>query len=371
MTGTRRDDNPTRELSPTARLGRRFATPTGGLSEREQYGGSFQSLFTSAAASVIAQHCDPDLESVWRATDVVWAWAGGDSGEDEAAELVDGNGNPVESPTSPDLERLLAMPEAERKAWRGRFLAASRNCDELRRHRADGGAGVTTQVVAGSSGRLSGRHRARRRVLPWPLLVLYMRARQLGWFALGLTVVALVGWWAAQALLYGDVVPDPDRRVPVAAAAPLLAAVLASIGLGGADEELERTTAWRWREARAGRIVAATLLAVLALASIGTWEPAKYAAQVIVRNVLGCFGVVAFSTVIFGARLAWAPLFGYVATVDRFGAVRTRHGALRRRGRPRDQHPRRMTPGNDACVKDAGADVGLHHVAPNADHVGR
>ncbi|HET6918398.1 MAG TPA: hypothetical protein VFI46_02915 [Jiangellaceae bacterium] len=107
-----------------------FATPTGGLSEREQYGGSFQNLFASAAASVIAQRCDPDSEFVWRATDVVWAWAGGDSGEDEAAELVDGNGNRVESPTSPDLERLLAMPEAEQKAWMGRFLAASRNCDE-------------------------------------------------------------------------------------------------------------------------------------------------------------------------------------------------------------------------------------------------
>ncbi|HET6918397.1 MAG TPA: hypothetical protein VFI46_02910 [Jiangellaceae bacterium] len=174
---------------------------------------------------------------------------------------------------------------------------------------------MTTQVVAGSSGRLSGRHRARRRVLPWPLLVLHMRARQLGWIALGPTVVALVGWWAAHALVYGDVEPDPDRRIPVAVAAPLLAAVLASIGLGGADEELERTTAWRWREARCAHIVAATLLAALALASIGTWEPANYGAQVIVRNVLGCFGVVAFSTVILGARLAWAPLFGYVATV--------------------------------------------------------
>ena len=174
---------------------------------------------------------------------------------------------------------------------------------------------MTTQVVARSSGRLSGRHRARRRVQPWPLLVLYMRARQLGWFALGLTVVALVGWWAAQALLYGDFEPDPDRRVPVAVAAPLLATVLASIGMGGADEELEHTTAWRWREARAGHIVAVTLLAALALASIGTWEPENYGAQVIVRNVLGCFGVVAFATVIFGARLAWAPLFGYVATV--------------------------------------------------------
>jgi len=174
---------------------------------------------------------------------------------------------------------------------------------------------VTTQVVAGSSGRLSGRHRARRRVLPWTLLVLHMRARQLGWFALGLTVVALVGWWAAQALVYGDFEPDPDRRVPVAVAAPLLAAVIASVGLGGADEELERATAWRWREARATHIVAATVLAAVPLASIGAWEPANYGAHVIVRNVLGCFGVVALSTVILGARLAWAPLFSHVATV--------------------------------------------------------
>jgi len=61
--------------------------------------------------------------------------------------------------------------------------------------------------------------------------------------------------------------------------------------------------------------LAAALIAALGVSSIAMWEPAMYGAHVIIRNVLGCFGVVAVSTVILGARLARAPVIGYVATV--------------------------------------------------------
>jgi hypothetical protein len=174
---------------------------------------------------------------------------------------------------------------------------------------------VTAQVVSTLSGVRRGRHRTRRHLLSRPLLFLHGRARHLGWLIVGVSGVALGGWWAAHTLAHGDFGVDPERRVPVAVAAPLLAAVLASVGLGGADEELERTTAWRWRTVRTLHVIAVAVAAAVVLTLIGRWEPQRYGVDVIVRNVIGCFGIVALSAVVLRARLAWAPLFGYVTTI--------------------------------------------------------
>ena len=134
---------------------------------------------------------------------------------------------------------------------------------------------------------------------------------------MGLLLVSLAGWWASGMLvhIHGVPHPDPERRVPVAVAVPLLAAVLTSVGLSGADEELERATALRWRTVRVLHVLGVAVAAALVLTPIGAWEPDKYGSQVIARNLLGCFGVVTASTMIIGARLAWAPVFGFIATV--------------------------------------------------------
>jgi hypothetical protein len=51
------------------------------------------------------------------------------------------------------------------------------------------------------------------------------------------------------------------------------------------------------------------------LAAIGLWEPFVYGAFELVRNVFGYVGMVAGATVVVGARLTWAPAFGYAAVV--------------------------------------------------------
>ncbi|MGH8776421.1 MAG: hypothetical protein ACRDWI_15070 [Jiangellaceae bacterium] len=174
---------------------------------------------------------------------------------------------------------------------------------------------MTVQTIAVPPRVRGGRHRARRRALPWRLLFLHPRARQLGWAIVGLAAVALVGWWMVDALAHRGATPDAAARLPAVVALPLVGAIIASIGLGGADEELERSTAWRWRAARAVHVLVVAVTVAAVVGSIGPWEPSTYGTHEIVRKAVACVGVVAASAVILGARLAWAPIFAYVVTV--------------------------------------------------------
>jgi hypothetical protein len=144
---------------------------------------------------------------------------------------------------------------------------------------------------------------------------LHLRARGALFFAAGVVGVAAAGWWAADWLVHREWLGGADARIPVVAAAPLLGAVLAATGLGGADEELERSTAVPWRRIRALHILAVTAVLGVALAMIGLWEPRTYGAFELVRNVSGYLGMVAGASAVLGARLAWAPAFGYAAVV--------------------------------------------------------
>lgn len=144
---------------------------------------------------------------------------------------------------------------------------------------------------------------------------LHARARGLPIFVVAVVAVALVGWWCADWLVHREWSTGADSRVPVVAGAPLLGAVLASAGLGGRDEELERSTALRWRLHRLGHIVGAAALIAGALVLIGLWEPQEYGAYELARNTVGFVGLVGVSAAVLGARLAWLPSFAYAAVV--------------------------------------------------------
>lgn len=160
---------------------------------------------------------------------------------------------------------------------------------------------------------MSGRHAARpgkRR-----FLALHIRARGVPMALAGLIVLALLAWAAADWLLHAPGSSGPSDRWPVAILAPLLAAVIVSAGLGGADEELERTAALRWRRVRAVHVVLAVIAVGTALALTGSFEPGTYGAYELARNAAACIGLVAIGTAGLGARLGWIPALAYVLLV--------------------------------------------------------
>lgn len=159
-----------------------------------------------------------------------------------------------------------------------------------------------------------GRH-ARRAAHRRSLVALYLRARGAPALAGGLAVVALVAWGAAHWLTSKEWSGGAIERWPVVAVAPALTAALASTGLAGSDEELERTTAVPWRRIRVLHVIIVAVVAVAALVLTGLWEPQTYGAFELARNTVACVGAAALLAVVLSARLAWGPVCGYVGVV--------------------------------------------------------
>ncbi len=147
------------------------------------------------------------------------------------------------------------------------------------------------------------------------LLALHLTARSVPMFAVGLAAVTVLAWLAGNWLASRSYFDGPLARVPVVALAPLLATILVGPTLGGADDELERSTALRWRVWRVGHLLLATLTVAAALTLAGLREPDTFGAYALVRNTLGCTGLVAGAAALLGVRLAWLPAFGYVCAV--------------------------------------------------------
>ncbi|MDL2076558.1 hypothetical protein QNN03_08930 [Streptomyces sp. GXMU-J15] len=142
--------------------------------------------------------------------------------------------------------------------------------------------------------------------------VLYARSRALPQTVLALAATALLAVWAAHAL---DSYLDPERRVPVVALAPLLAAAAIGASLYSASDELDRTAVRPWWHRRLAHLLcltalAAALLPLAVLSSAQTFGP-----PAMVRNVLGCTGLTAGAAVLLGARLSWLPVFCYVSAM--------------------------------------------------------
>ncbi|WP_431876858.1 hypothetical protein [Micromonospora marina] len=147
------------------------------------------------------------------------------------------------------------------------------------------------------------------------LLTLHLRSRGATTFVAGVGVIALLAWAAGTWLASRPYFDGPAARVPVVAVAPLLAALLLGPTLASADEDLERSTPLPWRAWRASHLLVAALATALALSLAGLRAPDTYGAQELVRNALGCIGLVAGGAVLLGVRLAWLPAFVYVCAV--------------------------------------------------------
>ncbi len=145
--------------------------------------------------------------------------------------------------------------------------------------------------------------------------MLYLQARGVPALAAGLASVGLLAWVAAEWLTSREWAAGAVERWPVATLAPVLAAVLVSAGLAGADEELERTTAVPWRRIRVVHVIIAAVAASAALVPIGLWEPQTYGAFELVRNTGAAVGLVAAASVVLGARPSWVPVTVYTAVV--------------------------------------------------------
>ncbi|WP_116952322.1 hypothetical protein [Jiangella endophytica] len=139
----------------------------------------------------------------------------------------------------------------------------------------------------------------------------HLRARYVPGVAAGLVVVAALAWAAAEWLSSRPYLDGAEARPPVAALAPVLAAVLVSVTLAGADEELERSTARPWRAIRLAHVLVGTTVSAAALALTGLWEPARYGAYELARNTVAAMGMVTVATALAGAARAWAPVIAY------------------------------------------------------------
>ncbi|KUN82135.1 hypothetical protein [Streptomyces griseoruber] len=138
-------------------------------------------------------------------------------------------------------------------------------------------------------------------------LLLYARSRAVPGTLTALAGTAVLALGAAARTGSGA---DPGRLLPVVALAPLLAAAVTGAGLRSATEELDRTAVRPWWPRRLGLLLGPTALAavLLPLAVLGD-GPA------VLRNLLGCTGLVAASAVLVGARLSWLPAGGWVGAV--------------------------------------------------------
>ncbi|MFF8727299.1 hypothetical protein ACF073_12520 [Streptomyces sp. NPDC015171] len=143
-------------------------------------------------------------------------------------------------------------------------------------------------------------------------ILLYARSRALPATLAALAGTAAFAVWAAGRL---DAWLDPDRRVPIVALAPLLAAAVIGTSLYSASDELDRTAVRPWWPRRLAQpaglaVLAALLLSVAVLGHAETFGP-----PAMIRNTLGCTGLTAAAAVLLGARLSWLPAFGYVTAV--------------------------------------------------------
>ncbi|MEV6811834.1 hypothetical protein [Micromonospora sp. NPDC051296] len=146
-------------------------------------------------------------------------------------------------------------------------------------------------------------------------LALHLTARGAPAFTTGLTTITALAWLAGSWLASRPYFDGPAARVPVVALAPLLAVLLLGPTLAGADPDLERSTPLPWRAWRAGHVLLAVLAIAAALSLTGLHSPHTFGAYPLVRNTLGCAGLVTGAAVLLGARLAWLPAFGYVCAV--------------------------------------------------------
>ena len=147
------------------------------------------------------------------------------------------------------------------------------------------------------------------------LLVLHARARHVPAIVGGLVVLTLASWALADQLAHQSGEVEPANRMVGTVMASLVAAILVSGALSGADDELERSMRARWAVLRTGLLVTLTVLAASLLAATGCWEPEQFGAHALVRGVVGEVGLVVLTAAVVGARASWVPALGLALVV--------------------------------------------------------
>ncbi|GGJ37108.1 hypothetical protein [Streptomyces brasiliensis] len=142
--------------------------------------------------------------------------------------------------------------------------------------------------------------------------LLYARSRALPVTLAALAGTAVFALWAAHRM---EMYLDPDRRVPIVALAPLLAAAMIGASLRTPSDELDRTAVRPWWPLRLGQLAGLTALAAALMSPAVLGHPDVFGPPALIRNTLGCTGVTAAAAVLLGARLSWLPAFGYVSAV--------------------------------------------------------
>ncbi|MFF7636900.1 hypothetical protein ACFZB9_27660 [Kitasatospora sp. NPDC008050] len=131
-------------------------------------------------------------------------------------------------------------------------------------------------------------------------LMLYARSRQVPVSAAAVTLVALAVWALDQG--HGD----GSTNLGIAVLVLTANVMAASAGLGGQDEELERTAAIRWVPRRAAHVLLIATAAGAGLLAVHAAGPELAPAALVVRDSAGLAGLAALGAVLCGAPFAWA-----------------------------------------------------------------
>ncbi|MGP8296812.1 hypothetical protein ACTPOK_02365 [Streptomyces inhibens] len=151
-------------------------------------------------------------------------------------------------------------------------------------------------------------------VPPYPAtygFALYARSRALPATVATLLATALLAALGAHEL---HAYIDPDKRVPVVALAPMLAAAAIGASLHQHSTELDRAAVRPWWPRRLAHLLALTALAAALLALAVPGHAQTFGASAIVRNLLGAVGISALAAALIGARLSWLPMIVCLST---------------------------------------------------------
>lgn len=139
------------------------------------------------------------------------------------------------------------------------------------------------------------------------IVSLYGRCRNVPWTLMGLLLLSAASWVAAEWLAALGPVWHPQSRVPVIAAAPLLAATLIGGTLHSPDVDLDHATPTNFALLRLGQVLSSTALCVGLLALIALRAANTFGSAALVRNAVGYIGISCLAAVFLGAAVAWLP----------------------------------------------------------------
>jgi hypothetical protein len=142
-------------------------------------------------------------------------------------------------------------------------------------------------------------------------LALHLRARRVPGAALTATASVAAMWTA-----WTSFTDAPLIGTEIVSVAALLAVVALSTTLGAADEELERTAAFRWW-LRRGVHLSIVLAVVAGLLLISGFTDAWFGPPgLVLRNAAGLLGLCALGSAMIGMQKAWiAPVTWTLATI--------------------------------------------------------